>query len=982
MRSLLFGRAASCAVVIAALAACSPKPTQPCTIGASGCQGGGSTPSTRIAITPDSASLWVSDSVRLVARFYRDNTVDSSVAITWSTSDTSVAIIGASGVVLGRSDGATSVIASGGGALASAAIKVIRAPVKVVSVQPSSATIDTGATFQFAATLLDAAGRTLTGRVVTWSSSDSTIATVSSTGLVRGIKSGSVSVTATSEGKSGSSSLTVAATPPAVANVAVQPSSASVDVGKTVQLGAMVTDASGSMLSGRQVTWSTSDASIATVSASGLVSGVSAGSATITATSEGKSGTATITVTVPPAPVATVTVTPATASVTAGQSVQLQATLRDAANNVLTGRTITWASSNVSLATVSSTGLVQGVAAGTVTITATSEGKTGSSTVTVTAAAPPPVASVTVSPSSATISTGQSITLQATLRDAANNILTGRTVTWASSNIAVATVSSSGVVQGVTAGSATITATSEGKSGSASITVTAPATNAPELPRIFLDTHYSPPTGNTITVAAGGDLQAALNAAQPCDVIVLQAGATFTGNYTLPNKSGSCWITIRSSAADASLPAEGARMTPAYASLLPKIVSPNTNAALQTALGAHNYRVMFVEMTVSTSVTQNYGIVSLGDGSGAQNTLSVVATNLILDRVYVHGHSTLNVSRCVAFNSAATAVIDSYLSQCHASGFDSQAIGGWNGPGPFKIVNNYLEGAGEIVMFGGADPKIANLTPSDIEIRHNHFSRPSSWKGVWTVKNLLELKQGQRVLVEANLFENHWADAQAGSSILFKSVNQDGTAPWSVTHDVTFRYNHLRNVSGGINLAAHPEAAAAVPMSNVLVTNNLIENVNVGVYTGHGRLFELLDGPANVTIEHNTALNSDGSNAAVAMDVTPPQLANFVFRNNVMSHGQYGFFGSGAGSGTAALNYYAAPGYVFAGNVIYGVNAASYPSGSWYPATESLVGFVDIAGGNFRLLSTSPYAKLATDGTDPGADIDTIDRLTQGVVVP
>ena len=983
MRSLPFGRVTAFAAIIAALAACSPEPTQSCTYGANGCQpGGGSTPTTRIAISPDSATIQDSDSLSLLARFYRDNAVDSGVAITWSARDTNVATVNTTGVVLGIDSGTTRVFARGGGVVDSAVVNIVRRPVAAVTVQPSSATIDTGASVQLAAKVVDSKGRTLVGRVVTWSSSDATIASVSSSGLVGGIKSGSATVTATSGGKTGAASLTVTFTPPPVANVAVQPSTGSVDVGKTLQLGAVLTDASGSALSGRQVTWATSNAAIATVSSSGLVSAVSAGTATITATSEGKSGTASISVTVPPAPVATVTVTPSPASDTVGRTLQLQATLRDSANNVLTGRTITWASSNTSLATVSSTGLVQGVAAGTVTITATSEGKSGSSTVTVVAAPPAPVASVVVSPNSGSISTGQSLALQVTLRDAANNVLTGRTVTWASSNTAVATVSSSGVVQGVAAGPATITASSEGKSGTASITVTAATTTVAELPRSFLDTHYSPPTGNTINVPAGGDLQAAINAAQPCDVIVLQAGATFTGTYTLPNKSGSCWITIRSSAADASLPAEGARMTPSYASLLPKIVSTGSTAALQTAAGAHNYRVMFIELTVATNVTTNYGIVALGDGSAAQSSLSIVPTNLILDRVYVHGHSTLNVSRCVALNAASSAVIDSYLSECHASGSDAQAIGGWNGPGPFKIVDDYLEGSGENIMFGGADPKITNLVPSDIEIRHNHFTRPTSWKGVWTVKNLFELKNAQRVLVEGNLFENHWPDAQAGDAILMKSVNQDGTAPWSVTRDVTFRYNHVRNVSGGINLAAHPEASPVVPMSNILVSNNLLENVNVGLFTGQGRLLELLDGPANITIEHNTLLNSDASNAAVMMDVTPPQMVNFVFRNNIMSHGQYGFEGSSAGSGTAALNMYAAPGWIFQGNVIYGVTASQYPSGNFYPATSALVGFLDFIGGNYRLLSTSLYAKQATDGTDPGADLDTIDQLTQGVVVP
>jgi uncharacterized protein YjdB len=204
------------------------------------------------------------------------------------------------------------------------------------------------------------------------------------------------------------------------------------------------------------------------VSSSGVVTGVAAGSATITATSEGKGGTASVTVT--PVPVATVSVSPPTPSVIVGQTVQLTATTRDANNNVLTGRTVTWSSSNTGIARVSSSGVVTGVAAGSATITATREGKSGTASVTVTLA---PVATVTVAPSPASVGVGQTVQLTATMRDANNNVLTGRTVTWGSSNTGIATVSSSGVVTGVAVGSATITATSETKSGTASVNVTA-----------------------------------------------------------------------------------------------------------------------------------------------------------------------------------------------------------------------------------------------------------------------------------------------------------------------------------------------------------------------------------------------------------------------------------------------------------------------------------------------------------------------------
>src|SRR5207245_6875387 len=199
----------------------------------------------------------------------------------------------------------------------------------------------------------------------------------------------------------------------------------------------------------------------------GLVSGVTPGTATITATSEGKSGTSSVTVT--NVPVATVEVTPPSASVQAGQTVQLTGTPKDAGGHPLSARTVTWSSSNTTVATVSNSGLVSGVTPGTATITAASEGKSGTSTITVT---PVPVASVEVTPATASVQAGQTVQLTATPRDAGGTPLSGRTVTWSSSNTAVATVSNGGLVSGVTPGSVTIRATSEGKSGTAAITVT------------------------------------------------------------------------------------------------------------------------------------------------------------------------------------------------------------------------------------------------------------------------------------------------------------------------------------------------------------------------------------------------------------------------------------------------------------------------------------------------------------------------------
>jgi len=315
----------------------------------------------------------------------------ASIAVTWSATGGTVDTNSVGGRHYGHyhnaSCGQYTVTATSepGTLTASASVTIACAiPVATVTVSPASVSLQMGQSSQLTATPKDANGNPLTGRAITWSSSNTAIATVSGTGLVTGVAGGGpVTITATSEGQSGSASVTVTTVP--VASVTVTPPSASVQVGQTVQLTATLKDANGNILTGRTVTWSSNQTTVATVNATGRVTARAAGSATITATSEGQSGTSSITVT--PVPVASVTVTPASASVAVGATVQLTATPKDANGNPLTGRVITWSSSNTAIATVSGSGLVTGVAAGgPVTITATSEGRSGSAAVTVTTA--------------------------------------------------------------------------------------------------------------------------------------------------------------------------------------------------------------------------------------------------------------------------------------------------------------------------------------------------------------------------------------------------------------------------------------------------------------------------------------------------------------------------------------------------------------------------------------------------------------------
>jgi uncharacterized protein YjdB len=251
------------------------------------------------------------------------------------------------------------------------------APVGSVALTPASGTLFVGRTMTLAAATKDAAGNALSGRTVTWTSSADSIARIDANGVVTGVAVGTATITATSEGKSASATLAVQPVP--VASVLVTPATANLRGGDTLRLTAVTRDSAGAALTGRQLRWSSSAPAIATVdSLSGLVRAAGAGSATITATSEGKSGTAALTVTAPIVPVATVSVGTALDTLEAYDEVQLQATLRDAQSNPLSGRTIRWTSSNPAVATVDSvSGKLTGVDRGTVTVTATSEGKTG-----------------------------------------------------------------------------------------------------------------------------------------------------------------------------------------------------------------------------------------------------------------------------------------------------------------------------------------------------------------------------------------------------------------------------------------------------------------------------------------------------------------------------------------------------------------------------------------------------------------------------
>lgn len=492
----------------------------------------------------------------------------------------------------------------------------------------------------------------------------------------------------------------------------------------------------------------------------------------------------------------------------------------------------------------------------------------------------------------------------------------------------------------------------------------------------------TPSYATTFTVNAGGNLQTAINNAQPGDIIILQAGASFTGPFVLPAKNGNRYITIQSSALS-SLPAPGHRVSPANAANMPKIVAPNADNALRTAASASYYQFIGIEFLPVNSSATIYDMILLGNGSSAQNSLSLVPHHLKFDRCYIHGTSTGYAKRGIALNSAETAIINSYITDFHVAGQDAQGIAGWNGPGPFQIVNNFIAASGQNIGFGGALPGINGLVPSDIEISRNHLYKPLSWKpgeptyaGIpWTIKSLLELKSGQRVVIDGNLMENNWGDTGYGA-VNFTVRNDSGS--WATIQNVDFRNNIVRHVSMGVNILGFDTYGPTVQGHDVRLYNNVFSDMNTSRWTDTGWWMRLSD-MDNLTIDHNVILNSSS-----IIWVYGPVCNGFVMTNNITPHNNYGIMGQDRGPGADTINVFF-PSSVIRRNVITGQTSGGgslsgypfyYPTDNFYPATLDAVGFVDRLGGDYNLAAASAYKGQATDGKDVGINQSALESAT------
>lgn len=536
---------------------------------------------------------------------------------------------------------------------------------------------------------------------------------------------------------------------------------------------------------------------------------------------------------------------------------------------------------------------------------------------------------------------------------------------------------------------------------------------SPELPRVYIDTHWAPPTGGrTFRPHNADELQRALNDSAPGDTVILDSGVTYAGSFTIPAKANSehKWTYIQG----AELPSLEKRVDPARdAAKMPKIVATTVAPGISILPGASFYRFVGLEFYSTSNEgcdlnhtprvnCYTYFLIDMPAEPGRS-----LPDSITVDRCYMHGSDTQDIRAAVVANGTNIAVIDSYISDIHQSTFDSQAVRAFRTPGPIKVVNNFLSATTENLMFGGSGGADNPYVSSDLEIRRNHFYKPERWaeKGVtmppaaqWSVKNLLEFKSARRAIVSGNIFENNWFAAQWGFAILL-TVRTHDSGNIAVVDDITIENNLLTNVASAFSSLAHDDLCKLprAPFCNNpgearrwKISNNLAQLRSVVAPGGQQpQLFSVAPGLADVLFQHNTVVPATGTSCKGSIyfrvegsqrwPLTEPATRNIWVLDNVLCRPPTGDYG---GQGIAGLEQYMGDSPPidkrFAGNVIFipkDAQPASFPGSN--RMVSSGIRFADPAAGNYQLVL--PKWTKTTDELPAGVDMKALGEAIAGV---
>lgn len=627
----------------------------------------------------------------------------------------------------------------------------------------------------------------------------------------------------------------------------------------------------------------------------------------------------------------------------------------------------------------------------------------------------------TVSPNTGSTAGGEAITIFG------SNFQTGATVKFGSSSAMSAQVQSATQIQAVTpaesAGTVSVTVLNpDGQvaTGVNSFNFVVPSTNGPilpTLPQASVNATFPDTTGYTVTNVTSGQLQTAIDNAS-CNpngtLLQLPKGDVEIGSFTLPLKTcgSGQWIIITT--VGVTLPPQGTRLDPSlYVGQLARISnSKSATTAIATANDAPVNHYWFSGVEIETSSSYTYSIIDIGTTSAVPPHLP---SYIVFDRCYMHARATDSLFRVIDVNGSNIGIMDSYISEAHQPGFDTQAIHGFSGAGPLLIQNNFLEGAGENILWGGGGIPTTqspyNLFWTDVTIRGNHFYKPLAWRvqdpsymGIhWTVKNLYESKGSIRTLIENNVFDQTWMDAQSGDAVLFTPTTQIG--PNTVVQDVTFRYNLIRHAGGGFQITGQDVNIqdGVHRTDRILIQNTLIDDLSGSKWgvsssaVASGRFMEVVAGPNAVTVDHVTVSSVDRFGVFANNTIA----TNFFLTNTIWPWTTYGggISADSTAEGIPAISAWLSgpPTGAVTKDVLIGGPCAKYPTSFSCPAAASGVGFVSYNsgnGGDYRLCTgagspsascagPSPYAAgqsgACPSNTNCGADIAGLNAAIAGV---
>ena len=638
---------------------------------------------TGVSITnkPASNTLLPNQSWNLSATVSPTNATNKTV--TWTSSNTSVATVNAtSGQICTYNTGTTTITAtSAADSTKKDSFTLTVNPVAVTGVSiyniPPSNTLNIGQTWNSYVTITPS---NATNKAVTWTSSSTGVAMINSSGVISAVGGGTTTITATSVSNPSVYNSFTLMVPIPVTNVSItnRPAADTLLIGQTCNLSVSVLP---SNATNQTVTWTSGSTGVATINASGVISAVNVGTTTITATSaEDSTKKDSFTLTVNPVPVTGVSITnkPASNTLFTGQSWNLSAAVSPWN---ATNPTVTWTSSNTSVAAIDITsGLICTHNGGSTTITVTSaedNTKIDSFTLTVTV----PVTSVTLynKPASETLLVGQTCNLSV-------NVLpsnaTNQTVTWTSSSTSVATINSSGVITAVSVGSTTITVTSVSNPSVINMfTLTvkpAPVTgvsitNKPAADTMFINQSWNlsanvTPTyaeDTTVTWKSSDTSVATVNSASGL-ICTYNAGTTTITATSVSNPSVTHWFTLT-----VTVPVESISITNKPASnILYMEQSCNLSAAILPS-NATDQRVTWTSGNTNVATVSSSGVISaVSTGTtvitvasvsnpGVTNTFTLTVQNVPVTAVKITGRpaaDTLSVNQTWSVSTAVSPI--------------------------------------------------------------------------------------------------------------------------------------------------------------------------------------------------------------------------------------------------------------------------------------------------------------------------------------